>query len=288
MNGPRIYKYFPFHPNRPIGGGNSQTYYTYSEIDSAYRAREFLAVPYEPLCRVVIDPALPDDDIFEEFDGDRQSDKIRRIWAAFSLIGGATEMVTKKIFNPPENSDYDSEEDASGNWSIDHELPTGGTYDEFSSFTRMSIEHDLVINLFRNVGLRTFGEIEGVDWKTLDDLPGLIIHWSGIENFEYSISVLAKCPDGIINGLKFWGVFWKDYKVFDNTVRQIYKPIEIKIPGYPIKKRSNIEDPDDPAYNDFSNFINLKYEELRRTLEAKVSSSLNWLTEYDKRMLPRS
>jgi len=74
-------------------------------------------------------------------------------------------------------------------------------------------------------------------WKVPDDFIGGVSYW--LRDFEYTISVLVKSYEGIYNGLKFWGVFWKDDK--DKKRRRIYKPIEMIIPACPLLKENEVK-----------------------------------------------
>jgi hypothetical protein len=281
-----IYKYFPKKPVGIIGNDQEQKYFTCNAFESAVIAKEYLAIPYEPLYRVKIIPNRSKDDIWEKFEGSNiTNEKKRRTWAAFGLHGGAWEMITKQKFL--EKSQKTKKTNCAGCWSIDKVLFTGGYIEEYSSFKKAT-EHDSMFNLLKRF-LRFYksrgdnGEFEGKEgfqWKVPDDFLGGIFYWR-LNQFEYTVSVLIKANEEIYSGIKLWGVFWKD----NGDKRTFYKPVEVVIPGFPLLNNQEIEVSNNSS--DLEHFLNDRFDDVRETLVKKsIPIKLNKLTEYYDIILP--
>lgn len=280
-----IYKYFPRKPVGIIGNAREQKYFTDNAFESAVEAKEYLAIPYEPLYRVKITPNRSHHDFWEQFEGSVTNETKRRTWAAFGLHGGAWEMVTKQQFlketAETEGTNY------AGCWSIDKVLFTGGYIEEYSSFKKAT-EHDSMLNLLKQF-LQSykskgeggkFGEFkEGFQWKIPADFLGGIFYWR-FAQFEYTISVLIKAYEDVYSGIKLWGVFWKD----DGDKRTFYKPVEVVIPGFPLLTKQEMNTCNNSS--GFEQFLNDRFDDVRKTLARKsMSIKANRLTEnYDIRL----
>jgi len=279
-----IYKYFPRKHVGIIGNRHEQKYFTNNAFESAVEAKEYLAVPYEPLYRVKITLHRTNHHNFGEvFEGSITNQTKRRIWSAFGLHGGAWEMVTKQQFLD-ETAGTIKETSYAGNWSIDKVLFTGGYIEEYSSF-RKAIEHDSILSLLKQF-LQSykkrgedgeFGEFkEGFQWKIPDDFLGGIFYWR-IDQFEYTISVLIKAHEDGYSGIKLWGVFWKD----NGDKRTFYKPVEVVIPGFPLLTEQDIKNSN--RSSDFEQFLQFRFDDVRKILARKsISIYVDRLTEnYD-------
>lgn len=279
-----IYKYFPKKPVGIIGNGHEQKYFTDNTFESAVKAKEYLAIPYEPLYRVKITPSRYHHDFWEKFEGSITNETKRRTWAAFGLHGGAWEMVTKQQFLE-EGAEIGGTNYA-GCWSIDKVLFTGGYIEEYGSFKKAT-EHDSMFNLLKQF-LQSYksrgegGEFEGKEgfqWKIPDDFLGGIFYWR-LAQFEYTISVLIKAHEDIYSGIKLWGVFWED----NGDKRTFYKPVEVVIPGFPLLTKQEMNIPNNSS--GLEQFLNDRFDDVRKTLARKsMSINANKLTEnYDIRL----
>lgn len=266
-----IYKYFPRKPTGVIGDQKNQKYFSDNVFDSAIRAKEYLAIPYEPLYRIAITPYKNNyNTIWEAFEGSTIDQTKRRVWAAFGRHGGAWEKVTKQQFLENEKNLQKGKGVYAGTWSIDKILYTGGYIEEYCHF-RKPTEHNLILNLLKrflkNYSRRgenqEFGEIkEGFQWKIRDDFLGGIFYWVA-NQFKYTISVLVKAHEKFYNGLKFWGVFWKD----GDNKRKVYKPVEVIVPGFPLIEEGDLADTQNSS--DFEIFLDSKFGDIRKTLVEK-------------------
>lgn len=283
-----IHKYFPRKPVGIIGSGRDQKYFTENMFESAIEAKEYLAIPYEPLYRVKITPHRAyHNNFWEVFEGSITSQTKRRIWAAFGLHGGAWEMVTKQQFLEETEETIEGANYA-GCWSIDKVLFTGGHIEEYSFFKKAT-EHDSMLDLLKQFlqhykergEAGRFGEFkEGFQWKIPDDFLGGIFYWR-LGSFEYTISVLVKTSEEFYNGIKLWGVFWED----DGGKRAVYRPVEAIIPGFPLLMEQEMNNSN--SSSDFEQFLHDRFDDIRKTLSRKsLSLHTDRLTEsYDITLL---
>jgi len=278
-----IFKYFPTKPRGDIGNGKEQKYFTENSFDSAIMAKRYLAVPYEPLYRVKIESFIDIGRLKEKIKGRKEKDG--RVWASFGLHGGGWEMVTSRIFLSNElqrNSNIRAVKAGhAGVWSLDKELLSGGHTDEYGCPIRTT-EHDSIVHLLKGF-LRRYEPPEGAEisgWKVPDDFIGGVFYW-WLRDFEYTISVLVKSYEGIYNGLKFWGVFWKDDK--DKNRRSVYKPIEMIIPGFPLLKENEVKS----SPKSFEKILSDGFNDIKEVLRWKtLAVSRDTLSEsYDIELL---
>jgi len=224
------YKYAARLPERTFGGLGQQLYYTDALFRSAPIARQFLALPYEPLCRLAVSSAH-----WEQFEGSDTSR--RRAWAAFGQPGGAFEMVSSAQFQELELRAVAGAQPLPGaeSWLLDEMLPTGGTADEYCSI-RHPTEHGSLVDLVQIISA-TAAEFAGsmreteafADSKIINEsVAAGIVYWKR-EQHEYTLSVTARVHGDYLSGLKFWAVFWTEDEHIG--VRHICKPIELLAPG---------------------------------------------------------
>lgn len=224
------YKYAARVPERAFGGLGQQLYYSDALFRSAPDARQFLALPYEPVCRLAISHAR-----WEQFEG---SDTTRRrAWAAFGQPGGAFEMVSSARFQELELRAVPVAPAPPGteSWLLEEMLPTGGSADEYCSI-RHGAEHGSLVDLVQIISATaaefasSMRETEAfADSKIIDDsVAAGIVYWKR-EQHEYTLSVTARVHGDYLSGLKFWAVFWTEDE--RRGVRHIYKPIELLAPG---------------------------------------------------------
>ena len=279
-----IFKYFPTKPRGRIGNGYKPKYFTENSFDSAVMAKRYLAVPYEPLYRVKIKPDMDPDKLWEEFEGGSKGEVERRVWASFGLHGGGWERQTRQKFLKKESrrgvNTRLSKGGYSGVWSIDKELLSGGYMDEYSGYSKTT-EYGSITSLlkmflqsYKQMFLESYKgrnekfikEAGNFRWKVPDDFMGGVFYWK-IKPFEYTISVQFKICEDICNGIKFWGVFWKDGK----NRRTLYKPIEMTVPGFPLLKKHEIRN-SSPEW--FKDFLNDNFNSIREALVDKVVAIL--------------
>ncbi len=273
-----IYKYFQREPKQIIGGGRPH-YFTKKELESSVEAKEYNAIPYEPLYRIKITPS--ERIHWEEFEGGQIE---RRVWAAFGRHGGGWEMKTGQQFlmetqKQTENNCY------AGCWILDKQLISGGYREEYGSFTDNGMKHGLILNLLEEI-FKTYsdkgdsGDLKHREkskgtfqWKIPDDSIGGILYWK-MKDLEYTISVLIKSCENVYNGLKFWGVFWKDNS--NNNKRELYKPVEVVIPGFPLFTDNDIKSNN---MSWFKEVLHKGFDDIGEILGRK-SKCVDRLTEY--------
>ena len=224
------YKYAARLPERTFGGLGQQLYYSDALFHSAPVARQLLALPYEPLCRLALSHAR-----WEQFEGSEATR--RRAWAAFGQPGGAFEMASSARFQELELRAVAGAQPPPGteSWLLDELLPTGGTADEYCSI-RHGAEHGSLVDLVQIISAAaaefagSIGETEDfADSKIIDDsVAAGIVYWKR-EQHEYTLSVSARVHGDYLSGLKFWAVFWTEDE--RRGVRHVYKPIELLAPG---------------------------------------------------------
>lgn len=279
-----IYKYFPKKPVGIIGNGHEQKYFTDNTFESAVKAKEYLAIPYEPLYRVKITPGRYHHDFWEKFEGSITNETKRRTWAAFGLHGGAWEMVTKQQFLA-EGAEIGGTNYA-GCWSIDKVLFTGGYIEEYGSFKKAT-EHDSMFNLLKQFLQSYKSRGEGVNLKERKAFNGKSLMIFQVEyftgdqlNLNILFQYLIKAHEDIYSGIKLWGVFWED----NGDKRTFYKPVEVVIPGFPLLTKQEMNIPNNSS--GLEQFLNDRFDDVRKTLARKsMSINANKLTEnYDIRL----
>ena len=264
------YKYATRVPERTFGGLGQQLNFTDSLFHSAPVARQFLALPYEPLCRLAVSHAR-----WEQFEG---SDTTRRrAWAAFGQPGGAFEMVSSARFQELELHAVAGAAPPPGteSWLLEEMLPTGGSADEYCSI-RHGAERGSLVDLVQIISAtaaefaRSMRETEDfADSKTIDDsVAAGIVYWKR-EQHEYTLSVTARVHGDYVSGLKFWAVFWtEDERI---GVRHVYKPIELLAPGVIVARIDDFA-----PYSTQSGILMTvlweQFEALRRILMQKIAA----------------
>jgi hypothetical protein len=234
------YKYPPRRPAGAFGGLGLDASFSDTLFRSAPLARQQLALPYEPACRLAVSQA--DWLLFPEVGTTR-----RRVWAAFGQPGGAFEMSSSSRFQEltlgaiPRGPFHHGLE----SWMLDSSLPSGGTVDEYCSVLdprEQPAALDLV-ELFAATAMEYAAELgrteEQAAAKVIDDtIPAACVYWRR-DPLEYSVSVTARVRGEHLNGLRFWAVFWSDDEV--RGVRWLYKPLEILAPGIVVTRLVELE-----------------------------------------------
>jgi hypothetical protein len=264
------YKYAARLPERTFGGLGQQLCFTDSLFHSAPVARQFLALPYEPVCRLAVSNAR-----WEQFEG---SDTTRRrAWAAFGQPGGAFEMVSSARFQELELRGVAGAPSPPGteSWLLDEMLPTGGTADAYCSI-RHPTEHGSLVDLVQIISATatefatSMREAEAfADSKIIDDsVAAGVVYWKR-EQHEYTLSVSARVHGDYLSGLKFWAVFWtEDERI---GVRHVYKPIELLAPGVVVARVDDFA-PHSMQSGVLMTVLWEQFEALRRILMQKIAA----------------
>jgi hypothetical protein len=223
------YKYAAQVPVQAFGGLGQQLCYSDALFSSAPDARRWLALPYEPVCRLALSHAR-----WEPFEGSGASR--RRAWAAFGEPGGAFEMASSARFQelklevtgavPPSGAE---------GWLLDELLPTGGAAGEYCA-VRQANEPGGFLDLVQIMGATAAEYARGLreteawaDWKLVDDTVSAAVVYARREPQEYTLSVSARVHGYYLSGLKFWAVLWNDDERLG--VRRLSRPIELLAPS---------------------------------------------------------
>jgi hypothetical protein len=264
------YKYAACLPGRTFGGLGQQLSYSDSLFRSAPDARRFLALPYEPVCRIAVSHAR-----WERFEGGEATR--RRAWAAFGQPGGAFEMVSSARFQELDLRAVGGAQPPPGaeSWLLDEMLPTGGSADEYCSILQPT-GHRSLVDLVQIIGATaaefasSIGESEeSADWKIIDDTVAAgIVYWQR-EPYECTLSVAARVRGDYLSGLKFWAVFWTEDE--SRGFRHVSRPIELLAPGVIVARIDEFA-----PYSTQSGILMTvlweQFEALRRILMQKITA----------------
>ncbi len=264
------YTYPPRRPTGAFGGLGLEASFSDTLFRSAPLARQQLALPYEPACRLAVSQA--EWALFPEVGTTR-----RRAWAAFGQPGGAFEMASPSRFQElslgalPRGPFHHGVE----SWMLDGSLPSGGSVDEFCSVLDPR-EHAAALDLIEILAATTLeyaAELgrseEQVAAKVVDDtVPAACVYWRR-EPLEYSVSVTARVRDHHLNGLKFWAVFWSDDEV--RGVRWVYSPLEIVAPGLVVARLDELE-PDSEQSGRLMTVLWEQFDALRKAVLHKATT----------------
>jgi len=217
-------------PERTFGGLGQQLHYTDALFRSAPAARQFLALPYEPLCRLAVSHAR-----WERLEGGDM--RRRRVWAAFGQPGGAFELASSARFQELELRGVVGAPSPPGteSWLLEEVLPTGGSTDEYCTI-RPASEPGSLVDLVQIINATvaefavSISETEAfADSKTIaDSIAAGVVYWRR-ERQEYTLSVTARVHGDYLSGLKFWAVLWTEDE--RRGLRHLCKPIELLAPG---------------------------------------------------------
>ena len=231
------YKYGARLPEHTFGGLGQQLHYTDALLHSACAARQLLALPYEPVCRLAVATGR-----WEPFAA--SSVTRRRTWAAFGQPGGGSEMVSAARFQAADAATGTELTPGNGIWLLDEILATGGTADDYCSIPHPSERGSLVdlVDLMSATATefaRELGHTEAfAESKTLDDsVAAAVVYWKHGEH-DCTLSVTARVHAGYLNGLKFWAVFWVDDE--KTGVRRVSRPIELLAPGVVVARADEL------------------------------------------------
>jgi hypothetical protein len=228
------YRYPAAMPAQIFGGLGQQLSYTDALLRSAPAARQVLALPYEPVCRLAVSGAQ-----WERLEGTDATR--RRAWAAFGHAGGAFEMASSARFAELElRTPAGAPPPGTESWLLDEVLPTGGAADPYCS-VRPPAEHGSVLDLVQIIGAtaaeyaKTLRQGESVaDSKIIDDaIPAGIVYWMR-EGRHHTVSVAARVNGDYLSGLKFWAMLWFDDE--GSGIRHLYQPIELLAPGMTVAR----------------------------------------------------
>jgi hypothetical protein len=224
------YRYPPRLPAESFGGLGQELRFSDALFRSAPLARQFLALPYEPVGRLAVSSAH-----WEPFEGTDATR--RRAWAAFGAPGGAFEAVSSARFQelelrtPPRTPSPPGTE----RWLLEEQFPTGGGSDEYCPI-HQETEQGSLLDLVQLIGAtaaefakRIAESGSPAEAKIVDDaVAAAVVHWRQ-DPYEYTLSVAARVHGGYVSGLKFWAAFWSEDE--RSGVRHLSKPVELIAPG---------------------------------------------------------
>jgi hypothetical protein len=234
------YRYPASRPTGSFGGLGLDVTFSDTLFRSAPLARQQLALPYEPVCRLAVSQAewvrFPD-----------VGTTRRRAWAAFGQPGGGFEMASAAAFQElslgrlPHGPFHHGHE----SWMLDSSLPSGGSTDDYCTVldprerpAALDLVQLLAATVMEYAATLAHGE-QVADAKVVDEsVPAACVYWRR-EPLDYCLSVAARVRAGHVNGLKFWGVFWSDDEV--RGVRWVYKPLEVVAPGVMVARLEDFE-----------------------------------------------
>jgi hypothetical protein len=264
------YKYPARRSGGSFGGLGLDNSFTDTLFRSAPLARQQLALPYEPVCRLAVSQA--DWLRFPDVGTTR-----RRAWAAFGQPGGAFEMSSAAAFQElslgglPRGPFHHAHE----SWMLDSSLPSGGELDEYCSVVEPR-EHPAALDLVQLLTATVVeyaadlaGHEQLADAKVVDEtVPAACVHWRK-DPLDYSLSVTARVHGDRLNGLKFWGVFWNDDEV--RGVRWVYKALEVAAPGVMVTKLDELG-PDSEHSGRLMTIVWQQFDALRALLLHKAAT----------------
>lgn len=264
------YKYAARLPERTFGGLGQQLFYSDALFRSAADARRFLALPYEPLCRLALSHAR-----WEEFEGSGATR--RRAWAAFGQPGGAFELASSARFQELELGAVAGAPAPPGteSWLLEELFPSGGGADEYCPI-RATDEPTSLVDLVQIISAtgaefaRSLQETEAVaDAKVVDDsIAAGVVYWKR-EPHEYTLSVTARVHGDYLSGLKFWAVAWNEDE--SRGLRHLCKPIELLAPGVIVARIDEFA-PYSPQSGALMTVLWEQFEALRRLLTQKSAA----------------
>ncbi|NLE22568.1 MAG: hypothetical protein GX624_07305 [Actinobacteria bacterium] len=260
-------------PRGSFGGLGGQLCFSDALFRSAPLARQLLGLPYEPVCRLAVSNAG-----WEAFPGGATTR--RRAWAAFGQPGGAFEMASSRRF-------HERGSRGAARWQLDEPMPTGGGSDEFCSVSSPD-ERGGFVELVRLMAATAIEFAAAVSEsgtpataKIVDErVAAAVVHWTE-GAFEHSLSVSARVHGEYLNGLRFWGAFWRDDERL--RVRHLSKPLVLTAPGAVVARLSRLE-----AYSWQSDLVMTvvweQLEALRRLLSRKAAAEC-W-SEFSHHVIP--
>lgn len=264
------YRYPARRPCGSFGGLGLDVSFSDTLFRSAPLARQQLALPYEPACRLAVSQA--DWVRFPDVGTTR-----RRAWAAFGQPGGGFEMASTSSFQElslgrlPRGPFHHAHE----SWMLDSSLPSGGSTDEYCSVVEPR-ERPAALDLVQVLAATAMeyaSELvrheQVADAKVVDEsVPAACVYWRR-DPLDYSLSVTARVRGDHLNGLKFWGVFWNDDEV--RGVRWVYKPLEVAAPGVMVARLDEFE-PDSEHSGRLMTIVWEQFDALRALLLHKAAT----------------
>jgi hypothetical protein len=260
-------------PSNSFGGLGVQLSFSDVLFRSAPLARQLLALPYEPVCRLAVSNAA-----WEAFPGGTTTR--RRAWAAFGQPGGAFEVASSRRFHeqgPP----------GAARWQLEESMPSGGGSDEYCPIASPDERGGFreLVRLFAATATEYAASLSESGTpaaaKIVDErVAAAVVQWTQ-EPFEHSISVSARVHGEYLNGLKFWAAFWRDDPRL--RVRHLSKPVELTAPGAVVARLARLG-----AYSRQSDQLMTvvweQFEALRRLLSHKAAADC-W-SEFSHHVLP--
>ena len=262
------YRYPARLPTGSFGGLGEQLRFSDALFRSSPLARQLLALPYEPVCRLAV--SSPRWEAFADGTTTRQ-----RVWAAFGQPGGAFEMVSAVASRSRDLA------------SCRRRLRRGGAGSSRrccrAAAAATSIARSLVgrtqrlfelVQLIAATATEYAASVAEIGTpaaaKIVDDcVAAAVVHWTQ-EPFEHSLSVSARVHGGYLNGLKFWAAFWREDARFG--VRHLSKSIELVAPGAVVARLAELG-PHSQQSGLLMTVIWEQLEALRRLLARKAAAN---------------
>jgi len=274
------YRYPARLPTGSFGGLGEQLRFSDALFRSAPLARQLLALPFEPVCRLAV--SSPRWEAFADGTTTRQ-----RVWAAFGQPGGAFEMVSAARFQKQGRGFVPQTTAPGGYWQLEELLPSGGGSDKYCPVAS-SDEGSGFLELVQLIAATATEYAASVAAtgtpaaaKIVDDcVAAAVVHWTQ-EPFEHSLSVSARVHGQYLNGLKFWAAFWREDARFG--VRHLSKSIELVAPGAVVARLAELG-PHSQQSGLLMTVIWEQLEALRRLLSRKAAA--NCWSEFSHHVLP--
>ena len=268
-----IFRYPARLPSKSFGGLGVQLCFSDVLFRSAPLARQLLALPYEPVCRLAVSNAA-----WEAFpDGTTTR---RRAWAAFGQPGGAFEVASSRRF-------HEQGPRGAARWQLEESMPSGGGSDEYCPVASPDERGGFLelVRLFAATATEYAASLSESGTpaaaKIVDErVAGAVVHWTQAP-FELSISVGGRVHGEYLNGLKFWAAFWRDDARL--RVRHVSKPVELIAPAAVVARLAELG-----AFSRQSELLMTvvweQFEALRRLLSRKAAAD-SW-SEFNHHVLP--
>jgi hypothetical protein len=266
-------------PTRSFGGLGEPLRFSDVLIRSAPLARQLLALPYVPVCRLAVSGAR-----WEAFAGGATR---QRVPAAFGQPGGAFEMASALRFYQQQAGEAPRASALCGFWQLDEPMPSGGGSDEYcpvaeadagGGFTELL--HLLAATAEEYAASLTQRGTPAAAKIVDDGVAAAVVHWTQ-EPFARSLSVSARVHGGYVNGLKFWAALWREDP--DHGVRHLSSPIELEAPGAIVARLAELG-PRSAQSGRLMTIVWEQFEALRQLLARKEAA--NCWSEFSHQVLP--
>jgi hypothetical protein len=273
------YRYPARLPERSFGGLGAPLRFSDALIRSAPLARQLLALPYLPVCRLAVSDAR-----WEAFAGGATR---QRVPAAFGQPGGAFEMVSALRFHRQPAGQAPRASALCGFWQLDEPMPGGGGSDEYCPVAGadagggfLELLHLVAATAAEYAASLTARGTPAAAKIVDDGVAAAVVYWTQ-EPFAHSLSVSVRVHGGYANGLKFWASFWRED--LRRGVRHLSKAIELEAPGVVVARLAELG-PRSEQSGRLMTVVWEQFEALRHLLERKVATDC-W-SEFSHHVIP--